>query len=139
AVILYSVAGFLGARRMFLNAQDMQWTGGTLSLPNWLAARRRAGAGQLARRPLRALLGKELQAQHVSLLLAAFLVVLHLVAIGLRKADFVQSSIARILPQVLGFWWSLWFAMPLLIGSAAVADERKQGTLESQLCLPTTR
>ena len=29
--------------------------------------------------------------------------------------------------------------MPLLVGSAAVAEERKIGTLESQLCLPANR
>jgi hypothetical protein len=139
AVFLYSVAAFFWARRMFLRAQDTLWTGGTVSLPNWFGARKQAVAAQFGRRPLRALCGKELPAQHVSLLLAAFLVVLHVAAIGLRKAEFIQSPTTKMLPQVLGFWWCLWFAMPLLIGSAAVAEERKHGTLESQLCLPVTR
>ncbi len=139
ALLVYSAAGFLLARRMFLRAQDTQWTGGAISLPNWFAARKQDVARHLGRKPFRALLGKELLAQHVSLLLAACLVALHLVAIGLRKAEFVQSPTAKMLPQVLGFWWCLWFAMPLLIGSAVVAEERKHGTLESQLCLPVTR
>jgi len=35
-LLLYSVASFWWARRMFLRAQDTAWTGGTLSLPAWL-------------------------------------------------------------------------------------------------------
>src|SRR5205823_1685266 len=33
----------------------------------------------------------------------------------------------------------LWFLVPWLLGSVAVAEERKLGTLETQLCLPVTR
>ena len=33
----------------------------------------------------------------------------------------------------------LWLVMPVLVGCAAVAEERKLGTLESQLCLPVKR
>jgi hypothetical protein len=40
---------------------------------------------------------------------------------------------------MLEFWWVLWLGLPFLVGSAAVAEERKLGTLEGQLCLPTTR
>jgi hypothetical protein len=35
--------------------------------------------------------------------------------------------------------WFLWLMMPLLTGCAAVAEERRLGTLESQLCLPAKR
>jgi alpha-tubulin suppressor-like RCC1 family protein len=35
--------------------------------------------------------------------------------------------------------WGLWLAMPLLIGSAAVAEERRVGVTESQFCLPVSR
>jgi hypothetical protein len=33
----------------------------------------------------------------------------------------------------------LWLALPFLVGSVAVAEERRLGTLENLLCLPTTR
>ncbi len=36
-------------------------------------------------------------------------------------------------------WPLLWLAMPFLIGAVAVAEERKLGTLETLLCLPTRR
>jgi alpha-tubulin suppressor-like RCC1 family protein len=40
---------------------------------------------------------------------------------------------------VLEIFWGLWFVMPLLVGCAAVAEERKLGTHEQQLCLPVKR
>ena len=43
------------------------------------------------------------------------------------------------LEVVLENFWVLWLAMPLLVGSTAVAEERKLGTLEGQLCLPSRR
>ena len=40
---------------------------------------------------------------------------------------------------VLHACWVVWLFMPLLIGCTAVAEERRLGTLEGQLCLPATR
>jgi len=107
-LLLYSMAGFLWARRLFLRAQDTVWTGGTISLPTWVGSRSRPHAGAQIRGPFRALLSKEIQAHQVSLLLSAVLVAFHLVAIALRKAEFVQSSTEKTFSQVLSFWWSLW-------------------------------
>jgi ABC-type transport system involved in multi-copper enzyme maturation permease subunit len=138
---LYAVAGFLWARRMFLRAQDTAWTGGTISLPAWLrwGTRTRFSTGIPRRRPLRALVAKEFQSHHVSLFLAGMLFVLHWVAIGVRKMEHDPTDPGKVLNLLLGMWWVLWLALPLVVGGVALAEERKQGTLESQLCLPTSR
>ena len=33
----------------------------------------------------------------------------------------------------------LWLAMPLLIGSVSIAEERKLGMFQSSMCLPASR
>jgi ABC-type transport system involved in multi-copper enzyme maturation permease subunit len=138
---VYSIAGFLWARWQFLHAQDIQWTGGPVSLPAWLGfgTRPRSTAELPNRKPLRALIRKEFQSHHVSLLIAGILLLLHLAAITIRSVRPGALQPNDILQTVLEFWWSLWLALPLVIGSSAVAEERKLGTLESQLCQPTTR
>ena len=137
---LYSIAGFLWARWQFLHAQDSQWTGGPVSLPAWLGfgSRLPSSSGLPMRKPLRALICKELQSHHVSLLIAGLLLLSHVAAIAARKVESAPSEPNNILHMLLEFWWSLWLALPLVIGSSAVAEERKLGTLESQLCQPTT-
>src|SRR5437660_4384365 len=89
--------------------------------------------------PLRALLRKEFRLQHINLLLAAGLLLLHGAAVLIRRlnADYfvVHRSEAMILESVP----LLWMAMPLLVGCVAIAEERKLGTLEGFLCLPTNR
>ena len=40
---------------------------------------------------------------------------------------------------VLESFWGLWLVMPLLVGARRVAEERKIGTHEGQLCLPVKR
>lgn len=139
-LVAYSIAGFWGARRMFLRAQDVQWTSGTIALPGWLkfprwfdATRRIQG-----RRPRLALLAKELQLHQSQFVIAGVLALLHLAVIATRKfgGDFKSSPALEFL---LGQFWVLWFAMPLLVGCATVAEERRLGTLEGQLCLPVRR
>jgi alpha-tubulin suppressor-like RCC1 family protein/ABC-type transport system involved in multi-copper enzyme maturation permease subunit len=135
---LYTVAGYLWARNHFLQAQDVQWTGGSISFPARRSATRSSAAGR-RKPPLRALAANALQTHLVALGLAGALLVLHLVVLFVRKMEFDPAHPTRGLYQVLSFWWLLWLALPLLIGSAAVAEERKQGTLESLLCLPVSR
>lgn len=131
----YALAGFFFARRLFLRAQDVQWTGGDVRLPGFRKARASAGVRQKGFRPLAALMGKETQLHQSQLIMAGALLILHLVVLALRKwsgAWATQPTTAFILQN----FWGLWFLIPLLIGSAAVAEERKLGTLENQLCLP---
>ncbi len=143
----YSAAGFLWARRLFLRAEDVQWTGGIVSLPARSAAtvKARSSASVPKRRPIRAMLRKEFQSQQINLILAGGLLLVHLAAIGIRRLgiDYTASHQSVLLNQsVLLMLESvpfLWLVMPLLVGSVVVAEERKLGTLEGFLCLPTTR
>jgi len=133
---LYSIGGFLWARRMFLNAQDVQGAVGTVELP-----RMRGFTGLLPRlasqrqwRPRMALIAKEFQLHQSIIVLAACLALLHL---GLilwcqSKGDLRPYPT---LDFLLKTFWLLWLVFPVLIGSAAIAEERKLGTLAAQLCL----
>ena len=138
---LYSVAGYLFARRLFLRAQDVQWTGGTISLPAWLGfGGQTISTVRRPRRSLSALVRKEFQLHQVSILLAIILAVLDLIWIVLlriRPGLFSDRSAGEII--ILGSFGLFWFALPWLIGSLAVAEERRLGTLEAQLCMPVTR
>jgi ABC-type transport system involved in multi-copper enzyme maturation permease subunit len=137
---LYSIAGFVFARWLFLRAQDTQWTGGDITLPEvrglaWLKIGWGARRGA---RPRAALLVKELQLHQAQLVVAGALVLLHLAVIALRKfgGEFTKQFTVEF---ILTAFWTLWLVMPLLVGCAAVAEERKLGTLEGQLCLPLKR
>ena len=136
---LYSGAGFFLARWLFLRAQDVHWTGGTIALPAWWRAKAVPAALEIRgrRRPRGALFRKEFQLHQSQLILAGLLALLHLGVLGVRKfADLKSSGFLQLVSE--GFW-VLWLVMPLLIGCAAVAEERKLGTLEAQLCLPARR
>lgn len=136
----YSIAGFLWARRLFLRSQDAHWTGGEIALPGWLRLPRRPTATTAAsgHHPRRALLWKELQLHQSQFIIAGFLSVVHVIVILVRPGQetLTDSPIYEFVTYTL---WSLWPIMALLIGCAAVAEERKLGTLEAQLCLPVQR
>jgi ABC-type transport system involved in multi-copper enzyme maturation permease subunit len=137
----YSVVGYFFARRLFLRAQDVAWTGGNVELPAFgIWSRRQAGtvAAPANGRPRRALFLKELQLHQPLLLMAGVLALLHLGVVLVRHfgGEFAQRPLVVV---VLSVFWLLWFVMPLLVGCSAVAEERKLGTLEAQLCLPVKR
>src|SRR5207249_3694669 len=71
--VLYSIAGFVWARRLFLRAQDVAWTGGMISLPKLRGFSKRPFSARLegTRRPFLALVSKELQLQQAASLMAA--------------------------------------------------------------------
>lgn len=137
-LVLYAILGIVGARKLFLRAQDTQWTGGTIALPAW-RRRGRSSSTESRRRsgPLLALLGKELQLHQATLLIAGVLAVLHLGAIAALKLGVIGPG-SSFRGAVEGFWM-LWLAAPWMAGSAAVAEERRLGTLEPHLCLPVSR
>ena len=88
-------------------------------------------------RPCAALWRKELQLHQSQFVLAGVLLLLHLGVIVTRPLVDANNSPS---PHfVLLTFWVLWLFMPLLVGCTAVAEERKLGTLEGQLCLPATR
>lgn len=138
---LYSAVGFVWARRLFEQVQDTQWTGGVVSLPKWsrAAAHAQPGIGGRKRRAVRALLSKELQSQYVNLLLAGGLFLMHLVVLGMRRFNADYLATHRSLGMTLEAFPALWLAMPLLVGSVAVAEERKLGTFETLCCIPMSR
>lgn len=138
---LYSVAGVIWARKLFQDVEDTQWTGGVVSLPAWRgrAAGERQGAARRERHPLSALLKKEFQSQYVNLLLAAGLALLHLAVLVVRRLSAGYLETHRTLAMTLETLPILWLVMPLLVGSVAIAEERKLGTLEALSCLPVSR
>lgn len=136
---VYSLAGLFFARWLFLRAQDLQWSGGAIALPEIpnLSVPFVSAGVRRAWHPRIALWRKELQLHQSQLVMALVLAGLHLGVILVRKSCNVGGS--PNLAACLFSFWGLWFVMPLLVGCAAVAEERKLGTLEGQLCLPAGR
>jgi hypothetical protein len=136
---IYSVGGFLFARWLFFRAQDVGWSGGVISLPEWkfFEARSESAVSLRNRKPIFALFKKEFQLQQVSLMGAAGLLVLHIGVIVLRKYHhFAIDSAGEVLTVI---FWTLWLVLPVVIGAMAVAEERRLGVMECQLCLPVSR
>jgi ABC-type Na+ efflux pump permease subunit len=139
ALTIYSIAGFLLARRLFMRAQDAPWTGGTIALPEMRGASI-FSAGTAERRfwrPQAALFWKEIQLHQAQFIMAGVLLLLHVMVIAIRKfGHYGKNSNMEFITEI---FWGLWLVMPMLVGAAAVAEERKLGTLESQLGLPVKR
>jgi hypothetical protein len=137
--LVYSLAGIGFARWLFFRAQDLQWSGGTIALPEMRGLARFksfAGARRMWR-PRAALWRKEIQLHQSQFVIAFVLLVLHLGVIVTRHWGHYSSNSTTEL--VLDGFWMLWLVMPLLVGCAAVAEERKLGTHEGQICLPVKR
>jgi hypothetical protein len=137
-IAVYSVGGFLFARWLFFRAQDVGWSGGNIALPEWkIFTRSENAVSTRMRRPIFALLKKELLLQQASLTGAVGVLVLHLAVIGLRKYHhFAKDSAGEVLTSIT---WMLWLVLAPVIGSMAVAEERRLGVMEGQLCLPVSR
>jgi ABC-type transport system involved in multi-copper enzyme maturation permease subunit len=137
---LYGIAGFLLARRLFLRAQDVAWTGGIISFSTWryFDAGSKPTRTVRRRRPMAALFRKEFQLHSISLFCAGVLLVLHIGVFFLRiyYASSHRNSLAA---GVSDFFWTLWLVMPLVMGGTAVAEERKLGMADGQFCLPVSR
>jgi ABC-type transport system involved in multi-copper enzyme maturation permease subunit len=137
---LYGIAGFLLARRLFLRAQDVAWTGGVISFSTWryFDAGSKPTSTARRRRPIAALFRKEFQLHSISLFCACALLALHIGVFFLRiyYANSHRNSLAA---GVSDFFWMLWLVMPLVIGCTAVAEERKLGMADGQFCLPVSR
>ncbi len=135
---LYSLAGLFFARWLFLRAQDLQWSGGNIEMPELrgLARFKSAGAARIWR-PRAALWRKEFLLHQSQYVMAFVLAVLHLGVLAVPHCYDLTKS--RDLKYILEIFWGLWLVLPFLVGCAAVAEERKIGTLEGQLCLPVKR
>jgi ABC-type Na+ efflux pump permease subunit len=139
AFVAYSIAGFIYAKKLFMQAQDTQWLEGIFTL-TWRKGDSEQATGSILpgwRHGLAALFLKEVQIHQVNILIAVVVLVLHVASVLVRKIHphFDDPYIRYILEEV----WALWLLMPLLIGCSAIAEERKLGIVESQLCLPVSR
>ena len=138
-IAVYSVGGFLFARWLFFRAQDVGWSGGIIAMPEWkfLSARSENAVLARNRKPVFALVKKEFQLQQFTLMGAAGLLVMHLGVIVLRKYHhFDKDSAGEVLTSI---FWMLWLVTAPVIGSMAVAEERRLGVMEGQLCLTVSR
>jgi ABC-type transport system involved in multi-copper enzyme maturation permease subunit len=138
-LFIYAVAGFFYARRLFFNVQDLGGAGQDITLL-WFKEKTDSSAASVSRRPGRwisASFRKEFQLHQLNFFMAIGVLALHLFSMLIRKVhpNFVNPNTRYIVESV----WVLWLLMPLLIGGAAVAEERKLGVIESQLCLPVSR
>jgi ABC-type transport system involved in multi-copper enzyme maturation permease subunit len=138
--ILYSAAGFWFAHRLFHRAQDAAWTGGVVAFSKWryFESGSESTVSTRHRRPMGALVKKELQLQSITWFCAAAFLALHLAVIMMRKVhgSFERDSLAG---EASEFFWTLWLIMPLIIGGTVVAEERRLGVTEGQFSLPAPR
>jgi len=135
---IYSVGGFLFARRLFFRAQDAGWSGGIIALPEWkIFAGSENALSTRSRKPIFALFKKEFRLQEAAFMGATGLLALHIGIIVLRKYHhFAKDSAGEMLTSI---FWLLWLTLPVVIGATAVAEERRLGVMEGQLCLPVSR
>ncbi len=134
ALVLYSVAGCVWAWRQFLRLQEAAWTGGVITFRGWRAPVGASRTSIRTRRPLAAIFWKELQLQQIGLMGIGWLFVLHLGVVAARKTGF--HAVGETMHTALQAFGVLWLMMPLLAGGPSVAEERKLGTSEGNLCLP---
>ena len=137
---LYGWWGFRLARRLFLKAEDVAWTGGVIDFSRWryFEPANRSVKSHRRWRPFAALLKKELQMQSVSFICAGALLAIHLVVLAMRAIHgrFQPGSTVEVITQN---YWSLWLIMPLLVGGTVIAEERKLNMTDVQFCLPISR
>jgi len=136
---VYSIAGFALAGRLFLRAQDTPWGNEEVSLPasSGRSLRLLGWVFQQKRGSWAALLGKELQMQQVTLFMAAGLGLIYLAAILVLAGK--PSALNGFIFGLGELFWMPWLLVPLVLGSAAVAEERRLNTLQDQLCLPARK
>ena len=139
---VYLAAGFLWARRLFLGAQEVAWSGGQIPLAGvrlaplrWLAFEIKGRQNQWT-----ALVRKELQLQEVTMFLIPIMALLHLAALAichLFPRWIGKEQMKEMLLEAIPCVWLA--AVPLVIGCVVVAEERRLNTLDNLLCLPISK
>ncbi len=137
SMIAYGIAGIIFARWYFLRAQDVPWGSRTVSLPSGQTSVWRVLSTFRRSHKYVALLQKELQLQQVSFFIALLLLLAHLGSLLIR--EFIPHQTRSALWMVIDNAWILWLALPLFVGSMAVAEERRLGTLDDLLTQPVSR
>ena len=136
-LLCYASAGMIGSWRMLRRAQDAPGVEGAIHLPAWLSMGSLRLTAHDTRRyePLRALLWKELHFNQVLLAGMAGLFLLQLAGVWLRFL--YRASPDHVSDLLLGLG-VIWVTVPLIIGCGNIAEERRLGMMESQLCLPAS-
>ena len=67
------------------------------------------------------------------------MLLIHLVVLTVRRLDADYLALHRSLGMILEAFPVLWLALPLLVGSVAIAEERKLGTFETVSSIPISR
>ena len=137
SLIAYAIAGIVFARWYFLRAQDVPYGSRIVSLPSGQTSAWRVLTTFRRSHKFVALLQKELQLQQVSFFIALFLLLTHVGSLLLR--EFIPHQTKSALWMVIDNAWILWLALPLFVGSMAVAEERRLGTLDDLLTQPVSR
>jgi len=140
-LLVYSVGGITASWLIFRRAQDAPWSGGTISLPDWMSASMplSSSATRLRQPPLRALIRKEFHFNQAPLLGVGVLFLLYLGVVGLRFLHrHPLDAYWRDMNDTLRAFGILWVIAPLVIGCTSIAEERKLGMLEGQLCMPVS-
>lgn len=142
-LMTYSVLGIAWAAWLFARAQDTQWTGGTitLSLPDLISNRLRAGRSASSRNRWTSLLSKELHLHQAGLMMFGCVGLFHLGVILVRIfLDPTASTRTKEIIDVIGVMvWFAWVCIPVVFGAVSVAEERRLGLAEAQLCQPVSR
>jgi ABC-type transport system involved in multi-copper enzyme maturation permease subunit len=139
----YSIGGFFFARRLFFRAQDIGWSGGVLAMPEWRWRSVRAGddTSTRSRKPVFALIKKELFLHQSTLVGALVLLIVHAVLIVIRTVHtFDKNSPGETAASLFTvLFWICWVALAPVTGAEAVAEERRLGVMDGQLCQPYSR
>jgi len=137
-LLLYSIVGIAGSWRIFQNVQDGPATEGAINLPVWMSMiSLRRGAPDIRRHaPLRTLIWKELHFNQVLLAGMGGMFLLQLAEVIIRRLRINSPGDLNDFLQGAGIL--LWLVVPLIIGCSNIAEERRLGMMESQLCLPVS-
>src|SRR5581483_5035237 len=135
ALAAYAVIGFFLARRQFLRAQDMAWSGGVVAFT--IGTTKTQAANVRRWRPWAALVRKGIQLQQASLFGVASVLLLNITCAALRH--FGAQTLSRDALFLLDSAPLLWLLAPVMIGCQSAADERKMGTMDLLSFLPVPR
>jgi ABC-type transport system involved in multi-copper enzyme maturation permease subunit len=138
--VAYILTGLWAARRLFYSAQDIGWTGGTVSLDRWryFEAATETSTNTRRFRPIFAILQKEFQLHAITLVGAIALLILQIAIFFVRAHYLKFHKSSDVIPETY-FFSFLWLLLPLVIGCASIAEERKPGILDNQFCLPVSK
>ncbi|HEY2341437.1 MAG TPA: hypothetical protein VGH90_00345, partial [Chthoniobacteraceae bacterium] len=128
--------------RLYSQAEDLPSLGEKIVELGWPWLRNQTANVSNQRRPapFRALLAKEFRLNFLGFSAMAGLFLSHLVLRAMLRLPHDPTKPAwSVLHLIVDAFWMAWLPIPVLMGSASVAEERRLGTLQSQFCIPSAR